>query len=43
VHPVRVAVSGRGEGPSLFHMLEVLGKNRVLKRIDTTLARFAGA
>ena len=41
VHPVRVAVSGRGEGPSLFHMLEVLGKDRVLKRVDAALARFA--
>lgn len=33
-HPVRVAVSGRTKGPSLFHMLEVLGKDRVLKRIE---------
>lgn len=41
VHPVRVAVSGRGEGPSLFHMLEVLGKDRVVKRIDAALARFS--
>jgi glutamyl-tRNA synthetase len=43
VHPVRVAVSGRGEGPSLFHMLEVLGRERVLARIEKTLARFGGA
>jgi glutamyl-tRNA synthetase len=33
-HPVRVSVSGRTKGPSLFHMLEVLGKQRVLERID---------
>jgi len=32
-HPVRVAVSGRIKGPSLFHMLEVLGKERVLARM----------
>lgn len=32
-HPVRVSVSGRTKGPSLFHMLEVLGKDRVLTRL----------
>lgn len=36
-HPVRVAVSGRTKGPSLFHMLEVMGKERVLSRISITL------
>jgi glutamyl-tRNA synthetase len=34
VHPCRVAVSGKTVGPSLFHMLAVLGKDRVLKRLD---------
>jgi glutamyl/glutaminyl-tRNA synthetase len=34
VHPARVAVSGRSVGPSLYHMLEVMGKERVLKRFD---------
>ena len=34
VHPARVAVSGRGVGPSLYHMLEVMRKERVLKRFD---------
>lgn len=33
IHPVRIAVSGQPGGPSLFHMLEVIGKDRVLKRI----------
>jgi glutamyl/glutaminyl-tRNA synthetase len=37
-HPVRVAVSGRTKGPSLFHMLEVLGKDRVVQRIEQTLS-----
>lgn len=32
-HPLRVAVSGRTEGPSLFHMVEFLGKVRTLERI----------
>jgi glutamyl/glutaminyl-tRNA synthetase len=34
VHPARVAVSGRSVGPSLYHMLEVMGKQRVLKRFQ---------
>ena len=33
IHPVRVAVSGVQGGPSLFHMLEVLGRDRVLVRL----------
>jgi len=32
-HPLRVAVSGRTEGPSLWHMVEFLGKKRTLERI----------
>ena len=36
VHPIRVAVSGRGEGIGLFEMLQLLGK-------DTTLARLRHA
>lgn len=32
-HPIRVAVSGRTEGPTLFGMLELLGKEKVLSRI----------
>ena len=41
VHPARVAVSGRAIGPSLYHMLEVMGKERVLKRFDRMLAKLA--
>lgn len=33
-HPLRVAVSGRTEGPSLFHMVEFLGKESTLQRIE---------
>ena len=33
VHPVRVAVSGRGEGIGLFEMLELLGREKTLARI----------
>jgi glutamyl-tRNA synthetase len=40
VHPARVAASGRSVGPSLYHMLEVLGKERVLGRFDRALQKF---
>lgn len=40
IHPARVAVSGRGVGPSLYHMLEVLGRTRVLERFKATILRF---
>jgi glutamyl-tRNA synthetase len=42
VHPARVAASGRSVGPSLYHMLEVMGKERVLKRFDRMMAQLAG-
>jgi len=41
IHPARVAVSGRSVGPSLYHMLEVLGKERVLARMQRTRTTFA--
>lgn len=37
VHPCRLGVSGVSVGPSLYHMLEVLGKDRVIRRIQRTL------
>lgn len=33
VHPARFAVSGRAVGPSLFHMLDVLGRERCVVRL----------
>jgi glutamyl-tRNA synthetase len=41
VHPTRLACTGGSAGPSLYHLLEILGKERVLKRIDAALAHFA--
>ncbi len=32
-HPVRVAVSGRTHGPTLFKMLELLGREKVVARL----------
>jgi len=40
VHPARLAVSGSNIGPSLYHLLEVLGKEKVLARIDRALSKF---
>jgi glutamyl-tRNA synthetase len=39
VHPTRLACTGKKIGPSLYHLMEVLGKERVLKRIDRVLAK----
>ena len=41
IHPTRIAVSGRTVGPSLYHMLEVLGKQRSVSRMRNAAARFA--
>ena len=40
IHPCRVAVSGKSTGPSLYHMLEVLGHDRVLPRLRRASGRF---
>lgn len=40
VHPTRLAVTGNTAGPSLYHLLEVLGREKVLARIDRALAVF---
>jgi glutamyl/glutaminyl-tRNA synthetase len=39
VHPVRLACTGKPVGPSLYHLMEVLGRERVLQRLDKALAR----
>ncbi|MDR0401511.1 MAG: hypothetical protein LBH27_00685 [Endomicrobium sp.] len=39
-HSIRIAVSGRKKGPSLFHMMEVIGKKEVAKRINIMIDRF---
>ena len=38
VHPCRVAASGRSVGPGLYEMLEVLGKDRTLARLERAKA-----
>lgn len=36
VHPIRVAVSGRMDGPGLFEMLELLGREKTVARLRKT-------
>ena len=40
VHPTRLAVTGSNAGPSLYHLLEILGKEKVLARMDHALGMF---
>jgi len=40
IHPARIAVSGRAVGPSLYHMMEVLGKERTVARIRRAVEKF---
>lgn len=37
VHPLRLAVTGNNAGPSLYHLLEILGREIALTRIDRAL------
>jgi len=38
VHPTRLACTGATAGPSLYHLMEVLGKDAVFKRIDAAVS-----
>jgi len=42
IHPLRLAVSGTSVGPGLFELLEVLGKDTVVRRIRTAIKHIAG-
>ena len=42
IHPLRAALSGLSSGPGLFEMMELLGKERCIKRIEVALERFGG-
>jgi glutamyl-tRNA synthetase len=39
VHPTRLACCGNAAGPSLYHLLAILGKERALHRINRALGR----
>jgi glutamyl-tRNA synthetase len=38
IHPTRLAATGNPNGPSLYHLLEVMGKEKVMQRIEKGLA-----
>jgi len=38
IHPLRICSSGVSFGPSLYHMLEVLGREAVVRRIQKGMA-----
>jgi glutamyl/glutaminyl-tRNA synthetase len=40
IHPTRLAVTGNPNGPSLYHLLEVFGKEKSLARIERALDSF---
>jgi glutamyl-tRNA synthetase len=37
VHPTRLACTGASSGPSLYHLMEILGKPTVLNRLSAQL------
>ncbi|MFZ5640032.1 MAG: glutamate--tRNA ligase [Bacillota bacterium] len=37
--PVRVALTGQTHGPELYYILPILGRERILARLDSTLAK----
>jgi glutamyl-tRNA synthetase len=39
VHPTRLACCGKPAGPSLYHLIAILGKQRTLQRLDIAIAR----
>jgi glutamyl-tRNA synthetase len=39
-HSCLLAVTGKTSGPSLYHLLQVLGKERVMARIEKALGNF---
>ncbi len=39
IHPLRLAVSGMGAGPGLYDILALLGRDEVLRRIQTAIER----
>ena len=41
VHPIRVAVSGRGEGIGLFEMLQLLGREKTIARLSCAAEKYA--
>lgn len=43
IHPARVAVTGRAVSPPLFEVMSILGKEKVLSRLEYAVAKLAKA
>lgn len=41
VHPLRIAVSGVGEGPGVYDIVSVLGKEKTISRINAALKKLS--
>ena len=39
IHPVRLAVSGVGGGPGVFDILDIIGKEKTIKRLETAISK----
>jgi len=39
VHPTRLACTGASAGPSLYHLMEIIGKERTLERIERAIGK----
>ena len=39
IHPTRISLSGKKVGPSLFALMEVLGKERNIERLERVIQR----
>ncbi|HQT92308.1 MAG TPA: glutamate--tRNA ligase [Candidatus Kryptobacter bacterium] len=39
IHPLRLAVSGMGEGPGLFDIVSIIGKEETMRRINSAIER----
>ncbi|MFV2007519.1 MAG: glutamate--tRNA ligase [Longimicrobiales bacterium] len=41
IHPVRVAITGRTASPGIFHVLRLMGKDRVVERLRSAVTRLS--
>jgi glutamyl-tRNA synthetase len=40
--PVRVSITGKAESPGIFEVLEIVGKEKTMKRLDKAIALIQG-
>lgn len=41
IHPLRIAISGVGEGPSVYDIISVIGNDETISRINTALQKIS--